>query len=42
MLVREDTNQGGGDPKLEVPEHANISKHLRALKKNVVNWSRIS
>jgi ATP-dependent DNA helicase RecG len=32
----------GRDPKLEAPEHANISKHLRALKKNVVNWSRIS
>jgi ATP-dependent DNA helicase RecG len=30
------------DPKLGAPEHKNISMHLRALKKNVVNWSRIS
>lgn len=30
------------DPQLQLPEHANIAQHLRSLKKNVVNWSRIS
>lgn len=31
-----------GDPQLLSPENANISAHLKSLKKNVVNWSRIS
>lgn len=30
------------DPDLEKPENRNILKHIRSLKKNVVNWGRIS
>ncbi len=30
------------DPKLELPEHAAISKHIASLRKNTTNWSRIS
>jgi ATP-dependent DNA helicase RecG len=30
------------DPKLELPEHEAIRKHIASLKKTAVNWSRIS
>lgn len=30
------------DPQLTLPEHQNIDRHIRSLKKNVVNWGRIS
>ena len=30
------------DPSLQNPENYNIQKHISSLKKNTVNWSRIS
>lgn len=30
------------DPQLQLSQHANIARHLMSLKKNIVNWSRIS
>ena len=30
------------DPHLKKREHANIANHLKTLRKNVINWSRIS